>query len=373
MEGVAPSMTAESTYVIDAPTAIDHEGDVGRYSAVAIAGGTLLVAYRDDTNRALKVARSTDGGATWTTRFVDWVGDPGANASLAASGDIVAVAYQDAAAADLRCAVSTDAGASWRRSLVDAAGTAGAATAVAVGSTGVIHLAYHESVAGDVKYASSADGGATWTPPRTLDASASDCGRHVSIAVNGSSVYVAYYDATAGDLRLGVLSGSGSWTSSALDTTGNVGQCPSLRWDPASTTAWLAYHDVTNSRLKIARSIGGVSSWSTAGLANGGVVDDAGITGLHASLAVSGTSGQYLAVAYYRDWDYRLVVARSADGGGSWTTEDVGGEGLGQWASIAVTGEEPATHAPTYVVSCYDSLPRDLRLAAWNGTAWTVR
>ena len=294
---------------------------------------------------------------SWTGREI-----PGCHVSIAASGGLVAVAYQETAAADLRCAVSTDSGSTWHRYPVDAAGTTGLYTSTAIGPTGTIHIAYHESIGGDLKLAWSEDQGATWGV-RILEGAVNVVGLHTSIAVNGSKLYVAYYDATAGDLRFGKAAApDGSWSSSALDATGNVGQYTSLRYDPASATFWLAYYDVAGSRLKIAKSVGNESSWSPAI-----VVDDDGATGQFASLSVTGDSGQHLAIAYYEDWEYRLKVARSDDTGASWTAEVVADDGVGQWASIAATGEA------TWAVSCYDPLADDLRFAAWNGTGWTVR
>jgi hypothetical protein len=362
--GAAPSMTAEVTYVIQAYTAIDRDGDVGRYSSIAKAAGALLIAYRDDTAGALKIARSVDGGLSWSTRFLDWQGDVGYHVSIAAAGDRVAVAYQEAGAADLRCAVSTDSGATWHRYPVDAAGTTGLYTATAVTDT-TICIAYYEAGAADLKLAYSLDDGAGWTL-RPLDTSASDVGKYASIAMNGTKVYVAYYDATAGDLRFGwTPTPGGAWVSSALDASGNVGQYASLRYDAASATIWLAYYDVTWSRLKVVKSVPNESSWTLVG-----VIDDSGATGQYASFSVSGASGQDLAIAYYEDWEYRLKVARSGDTGASWTTEVVAEGGAGQWASIACTGSD-GNGKPTYAVSCYDSLAGDLRLARYDGTGWT--
>lgn len=362
--GVAPSMIAEATYVIQPRTAIDGEGDVGRYSSIAKADDALLIAYRDDTAGALKIARSVDDGLTWSTRFLDWQGDVGCHVSIAASGDRVAVAYQEAGAADLRCAVSMDSGATWHRYPVDAAGTTGLYTATAVTDT-TICIAYYEAGAADLKLAYSLDDGAGWIL-RALDTSANDVGKYASIAMNGANVYIAYYDATAGDLRFGWASSPGiGWTSAPLDVSGNVGQYTSLRYEEGSATIWLAYYDVSGSRLKVVKSVGNESTWSSVG-----VIDETGATGLHASLSVP--DGSNLAIAYYEDWEYRLKVARSSDAGANWTTEVVAEGGVGLWASIVHTGFD-GLGAPIYAVSCYDSLAGDLRLARYDGTGWTFR
>lgn len=359
--GITPSMITEASYVIRPSTAIDADGDVGRYSSIAKAAGALLIAYRDDTAGALKIARSVDGGLTWSTAYLDWQGDVGLHASIAAYKKRVAVAYHEAGGGDLRCAVSTDSGATWHRYPVDATDTAGLYTATAVNAS-TICIAYYEAVKADLKLAWSTDDGASWKV-RTLDASANDVGKYASIAMKGTKVYVACFDATAGDLRFGKAeTPDGQWLSSALETTGVTGQYTSLCYDAASDTIWLAYYEVTGSRLKLVKSVGGETAWRLAG-----VIDDAGVTGLHASLSVSGASGENLAIAYYEDWEYRLKAARSTDAGASWTTEVVAGGGVGQWASIVATG------ASTLAVSCYDSFAGDLRLARFDGTGWTFR
>ncbi len=199
--GVAPSMIAEATYVIQPRTAIDGEGDVGRYSSIAKADDALLIAYRDDTAGALKIARSVDDGLTWSTRFLDWQGDVGCHASIAASAGLVAVAYQEAGAADLRCAVSTDSGETWHRYPVTGAGADCRYTSTAIGPTGTIHIAYYELGGADLKLAWSDDAGATWGL-NTIDSSISTSGwQDASIVVNGTNVYAAYYFSAGADLR----------------------------------------------------------------------------------------------------------------------------------------------------------------------------
>ena len=366
--GVTPSMIAEAVYVIRQPTAIDWEGDVGQFSCIARADGAspadpdvLLIAYRDATNTALKLARSTDGGLGWSTSFLDWPGDVGCHVSIAATGSLVAIAYRVAGAADLRCAVSTDSGATWHRYPVAGAGADCQYTSTATRGPDEIFIAYYEAVSTDLKLAYSTDGGATWTV-RGLETSTNSVGQYAAVALNGTRVFAGYYDATTGDLRFGrAVTPTDTFTSAKVDSTGNVGQYCSLRWDTASGTVWLAYHDVTNGALKIAYSPDNDANWQPQI-----TIDSDGVTGLHASLAVSGSSGQNLAIAYYEDWEYRLKVARSTDTGATWTKEVVDEGGVGQWASIVETESG-------YAVSYYDSYAGDLRLALWDGTGWTLR
>jgi hypothetical protein len=361
--GASPSMTVEARYVISEPAAIDWEGDVGKYCAMAQATGALLIAYRDDTSARLKLARFTDGGITWSTRFLDWQGDVGQYVSIGASGSVVAVAYRAAGAPDLRCAVSTDAGLTWHRYPVTGAGADCRYTSTAIGPTGTIHIAYYEIGGADLKLAWSDDAGATWGF-NTIDSSISTAGwQCVSIAVNGTKVYAAYYFSASADLRFAwAPTPNGGFAPNPIESAGSVGQYCSLRYNAQSDTLWVAYHDAINGGLKAARWKLSEANWVLLG-----IIDDEGVTGLHASLAVSGASGQNLAIAYYEDWEYRLKVARSTDAGVTWTKEIVDEDGVGQWASIVATGPD------TYTVSYYDSLAGDLRLAQWDGTDWAVR
>jgi hypothetical protein len=344
------------------PPPIDATGDVGRYCAIAQATGALLIAYHDETNSRLKLARSTDGGLTWSTGFLDWdlQGDVGHHISIAASGSLVAVAYRVAGAVDLRCAVSTDAGATWHRHPVTGAGADCQYTSTAIGDG--IFIAFYEAVSTDLKLAFSTDLGGTWTV-RGLEISASNVGQYVGIALNGPKVMAGYYDATSGDLRFGrAETPADTFTSAKVASSGDVGRYCSLRYNAASNTVWLAFQDVTDGALKIACSPGNDANWQPAI-----AIDRDGVTGLYASLDVSGPVGQQLVIAYYEDWEYRLKMARSTDGGATWTNEVVDEGGVGQWASIVATGPD------TYAVSYYDSLEGDLRLAMWDGTHWTIR
>jgi hypothetical protein len=147
-----------------------------------------------------------------------------------------------------------------------------------------------------------------------------------------------------------------------VDSSGNVGRYCSLRYDAGSSTVWLAYHDVTNGALKVAYSPVNDANWQPPI-----TVDSDGVTGLYASLAVSGATGQKLAIAYYEDWEYRLKFAISEDAGATWTKTIVDVGGVGPWASIVATG------TARYAVCYYESFAGDLRLALWDGTGWTLR
>ncbi|MBL8967163.1 MAG: choice-of-anchor D domain-containing protein [Spirochaetaceae bacterium] len=97
-----------------APVTVDSGVDVGSASiACAPGGGTIYVSYYDATNKDLKLAKSTDGGAHWSLQTVDASGDVGQYSSVAEEGGNVYISYYDATNKDLKLAKSIDGGAGW--------------------------------------------------------------------------------------------------------------------------------------------------------------------------------------------------------------------------------------------------------------------
>ena len=84
---------------------------------------------------------------------------------------------------------------------VDSAGIVGRYTSIAVDGANV-YVSYYDYSYGNLKFAVSTDGGATWGlgNVKTVD-SAGDVGKYTSIAVDGSNVFISYYDNTNGDLK----------------------------------------------------------------------------------------------------------------------------------------------------------------------------
>ena len=90
-------------------------------------------------------------------------------------------------------------------------------------------------------------------------------GQHTSQAIVNGNPAVAYYDASEGNLmfaRNRAVDGSGAWTLSIIDSTGDVGQYISLvvvNGNPA-----ISYYDVTNTDLKYVRATDASgTSWGT--------------------------------------------------------------------------------------------------------------
>jgi hypothetical protein len=130
--------------------------------------------------RVIWYRASTDEGETWPGQPVAVSPNQGRvdRAALAAALDgetqRVYIAYTDAASGEVKVAVSSDGGATWETAQVGettvstAEGFAGSATVAASGRTVV--LAWVADASGTLRYRASTDGGRTWAPAETVAA-----------------------------------------------------------------------------------------------------------------------------------------------------------------------------------------------------------
>ena len=113
------------------------------------------------------------------------------------------------------------------------------------------------------------------------------------------------------------------WTVTTIDSDGDVGSYNAIA--QASTgTLYISYFDATNGQLKLATDASG--SWETS------VVDDEGTCGEYSSIAVDESGAVH--IAHY-DSDDTGALRYATDATGDWVTETVQ-DGAGLYASIAV-------------------------------------
>ena len=332
--------------------ALDSTGNVGQYTGLAMGATTILAVYYDVTNLNLKMAYTTDGGANWPVETIDTVGSVGQYASVTMSGSDVYVSYYDSANQDQRFARSSNGGATWDRQLLDSTGNVGQFTSIAVDGTNVT-IAYYDVTGTNAKVARSVDGGDTWALATIADPAAS-VGQYASVASAAGNYYIAYYDLTNQNLKFSL---NGGVPVTINDPAASVGTYTSVAFD--GTTYWVAYYDATNGDLKVASSTD--PAWPTPTF---DTVDSAGITGQYTSIVVAGAE---VYVAYFEDLNYNLKLA--AWDGLAWSTQTVDTNGVGQYASVAALDGTPDTIAISY----YDMVNLDLKLARSTdgGASWS--
>lgn len=100
--------------------------------------------------------------------------------------------------------------------------------------------------------------------------SSGDVGKGSSLVANEQTVYVSYYYESSGDLRLArSLDGGFSWETDTIDSGGDVGLHTSIARNTNQfndvTTIYIAYYDATNGNLKLAtaeENSNSLSTWS---------------------------------------------------------------------------------------------------------------
>lgn len=358
-DGTIKSSTVSEAYtIINGTQTVDSTGKVGQYSSIVVDGLNIYISYYDDTpNFDLKFIKSTDGGATWETpRVVDSTDNVGMYTSMAVDGSNIYISYYDITSSNLKFAKSTDGGNTWPVSkikTVDSAGDVGKYSSLAVNGQKIYIAYYSDNPNNDLKFARSDDLGENWPAPqiKTVDATGTT-GLCLSIAVNGSEVYISYYSLSLNDLWFSKSSDDGdNWPSNQqLDFSNSVGVDTSITTD--GTNVYISYFDQTIPGLKVIKSNdhGNNGSWQTPV-----VVDTGTNTGLKSSIAVSGS---YVYVSYYKlGTFFDLKFARSDDGGSSWDLTTVDSPGtVGDLTSLTVEGSN-------LFISYYDYDNGDLKLA----------
>jgi len=188
--------------VIDSSDAIH---DVGMFNSIAVSGEYVYISYLDMNGSAIKLKHSNQWGTSLAGNIPTPVGTTAAtlipNTATAASGTNVHVAWFDGS--NMHLSYSEDRGSTFHAMngydrTVDTNG--GSYPSIVVNGNR-IYLNFVSNDSSGVIFKRSDDNALTWAatklfnPPGTTHA-------FTSLAVDGTNVYIAYYDATNGDLKV---------------------------------------------------------------------------------------------------------------------------------------------------------------------------
>ena len=231
---------------------------------------------------------------------------------------------------------------SWQREVVDAsAGALGATTIARV--PGGVGVAYTVGTSGALKYAEHID-----SQPWSVEfvTPATEPAAYPSLAVDGTTRALAYYDPTNGDLRFASRLVGSTWSSSLVDSSGDVGGFASLVRAPGSQGTGngfgIACYDFGNADLKYAYPI--ATGWAVE------TVDGAGAAVGRACSAVAfgSTPDDHVGIGYYDRTHGDLKYALKQ--GAAWTvsTQDTAGD-VGDWLACGATPSPLDTVGIAYV------------------------
>jgi hypothetical protein len=368
----AMSPTATPTNSGGAVPSTVIDSTVGFYSSIAIdSNGYKHISYYDETNKVLKYA--TDKTGSWVNISVDTAGFVGYWTSIAIdSNDAVHISYQDNANDNLKyatCASSCSSASSWTTTSVDWPGTVGSYTSIAIDSNDAVHISYYDDTNKELKYAtcaSSCSSASSWTKISVDSDIPAHVGYYTSIAIDSNdAVHISYYVAINQDLKYATCASScssaSSWTTTSVVTTGDVGSFTSIAID-SNDAVHISYYDGTNDDLKYATcasSCSSASSWTTTS------VDTTGNVGIWTSIAID--SNDAVHISYYdttnKDLKY-ATCASSCSSASSWTTTSVDTTGIvGPYTSIAIDSND-AVH-----ISYRDATNSDLKYAVLDSSS----
>jgi hypothetical protein len=225
---VAVSRDSGATWVT---SVIDRRaGEVGdtQSCSVAIDGvpGVLYVAYLAQTGEgyddmSLRIAKSTDGGTTWTTRRIA-TGGVGVFTAIDVVDDdtvLVSTSWEKWPASQLRLYSTTDGGDHWTRSIVDDFGWY---TGVGSTTAGTTWLSYYHPGDTDLYTATRQSATGPWT--RSLIDGASADGRFTglagSLALSRSGRLFLSFEDTDVTWVLTTSNGGATWARSRLGPGG---------------------------------------------------------------------------------------------------------------------------------------------------------
>jgi BNR repeat-like domain len=245
--------------------------------AVAVSGSNVYVAWGEYDSVSLGdevyFKKSPDGGNTWqTSKRLTYTGDdnsfPYMGVAIAATGSNIYLAWHDDAPGnwEIYFRKSVDGGAHWQDIQRLTYNSGASVDPAIVIKSPAVYLAWHDDTPGndEVYFRKSNDGGATWQSVKRLTNNSS-WSQAAAIAASGANVYVTWHDGTPGNNEIFFrksTDGGANWqTAKRLTFTAGESNCPSVGVN--GSILFVTWYDGTpgNNEIYFVSSGDGGSSW----------------------------------------------------------------------------------------------------------------
>jgi len=255
---------------------LSWSADRSYYPTVAVdSGGNIYVVWQDyslgDTAEVL-YKKSTDGGASWISKRLTWNPENSCNAVVRVdtSGNIH-VFWDDSSPGngEIFHKKSTDGGASWTTKRITWNSGNSGNPDVLIDTGGNIHVAWYDNTPGnsEIYYKKSADGGATWASTKRLSWN-SESSAHPRIAVDGSEyIHVVWQDFTPGNAEIfhSVSTDSGmTWAAKRLTWSSEASTYPAIAADISGSIHVFWAEGSVNTEIYSLTSTDGGATWGSA-------------------------------------------------------------------------------------------------------------
>jgi hypothetical protein len=316
----------------------------GSYApAVAVnSNNHIHVVWQDDTpgNDETLYKRSTNGGTTWTTKRLTWTSEHSWWPAIAIGpNDHIQVVYQDYTPGNFEIyhKKSTNGGATWTTKRITWTSSDSFIPYVAVDSNNHIHVVWQDWDPGnaEILYKKSTNGGATWTTKRLTWTSGTSTAPEIAVD-SSQHFHVVWQDETPGNEEIYYkksTDGGATWSTKRLTQNSGYSRDPSIAID-SNDYIHLVWWDSTPGSFEAfyKKSTNGGATWTTKRLTWNS-------TALWwPDIAVD--SNNHLHVIYWERVinNYELYHKRSTNGGTTWATKRLTWNSGNSWfSSVAIS------------------------------------
>ncbi|OGW52571.1 MAG: hypothetical protein A2Y81_02475 [Nitrospirae bacterium RBG_13_43_8] len=315
------------------------------YPAIAVAGSNIYVVWDDNTsgNYDIYFKKSDDEGVNWTSKRL--TNNTGARyPSIAVDGLNIYVlwtAYATPGSNEIYFKKSDDGGVTWspNKRLTNNAGISNNPVIAVDGSN--IYVVWCDDTPGnyEIYFKMSDDGGTTWTTNERLTWN-TGYSQSPAIAVDGSNIYVVWYDYTPGNYEIYFKKsddGGTTWTKN-MNLTNNESYSflPAVAVD--GSNIYVVWYDETpgNPEIYFKKSDDGGTTWTT----NERLTNNYGYSYVPA-IAVDGQNIYVVWENYLlTPANYEIYFKKSEDGGVTWSGNKrlTNNTGDSRYPAIAVDG-----------------------------------
>ena len=248
-------------------------GDTSRPSLAIDSNNHLYLVWFDDTpgNDEIHYKRSTNGGASWTTKRLTWNSGYSSLPSIAVdSNNHIYMIWQDDTSGngEIYYKKSTNGGTSWTQQRLTWNSDFSGGPQIAIDSNNHFNLVWHDNTPGNVElhFKRSTNGGTSWITQRCTWNSGNSY--YPDIAVDSNNhIYVVWYDLTPGDSEIYFkksTNGGTSWSQQRLTWLSDSSYNPSITTDTSNYihVVWKEKNP-GNHEIYYKRSTNGGTSWTT--------------------------------------------------------------------------------------------------------------
>jgi hypothetical protein len=234
------------------------------------SGGSDLPVITADSNNHIHVVwrdyslgyyeiyykRSTDGGATWTTKRLTYTNDAQLPAITADSNNNIYVVYRDFSPGngEIFYKKSTDGGTSWTTKRLTYNSGNSWFPNVAVDTNNHVHVVWQDWTPGnaEIYWKMSTNGGATWTTKRLTYNSGGSVSPGIAVD-SDDHIHVAWNEYTPGNPEIYYkrsTNGGSTWTTKRLAYNSGRSYLPTMVADP-NNNIHVVWHDETPGNFEI--------------------------------------------------------------------------------------------------------------------------